>query len=56
MREDGLRSDGPSWEALGNLTWARGRVHVALRVGYARSQRAIVYSAEHATLVLGLDL
>jgi hypothetical protein len=56
VREDGLRSDGPSWEALGSLTWARGRVHVALRVGYARSQRAIVYSAEHATLVLGLDL
>jgi tetratricopeptide (TPR) repeat protein len=56
VREDGLRSDGPSWEALGSLTWARGRVHVALRVGYARSQRAIVYSAEHATLVVGLDL
>lgn len=56
VREDGLRSDGPSYEALGSLTWVRGRVHVALRAGYARSQRAIVYSAEHATLVVGLDL
>lgn len=56
VQEDGLTSDGPSYEVLGSLAWVRGRLHVALRAGHARSQRAIVYTGNRATLVFGLDL
>ena len=56
VQEDGITSDGPSYEVLGSLAWVRGRLHLALRAGHARSQRAIVYTGNRAMLVVGLDL